>query len=464
MTGIQETLTSIKVEDTPDGPQGKQRAIRWHPPSYDIRVEDIDIPQIIHPDDAIVKVKVSASNPRLRDHHTHVVVSWQHYAARSDLHIYRGHGGVENVHTCGHEFIGEVVALGSSYGSQAKGRPALYSTLKVGHKVVSPFTVNCGECSVCRLGYTARCLESVLFGSPQLDGGQAQYVRVPKAGGTLFDLSDPSTWSSAMSPDERNAALPKLSDSSLLMLADILPTGLFAAIQAINHPKVQPVLTGKPWPLCFSGTESLDILDEDRAFTAVIIGLGPVGVCAAISLLDIVSTRKIPFHIIAVDPNVSRREKMKAVYDAIDDSGKPQGTFDVLAIDEAKARVRELTKGVGSCAVLEVVGNSSALSLAYTLVRAFGVIVSVGVHGEAPLPFNGRAAYNKNVSIDFGRCPARAMFPPAFDLLVKRQDIFGKVGETASLIDRIVDFDQAADSYSAFDKGEAGKIIFDPWK
>lgn len=50
------------------------------------------------------------------------------------------------MHTCGHEFIGEVVALGSSYGPQAKGRPALYSTLKVGHKVVSPFTVNCGEC------------------------------------------------------------------------------------------------------------------------------------------------------------------------------------------------------------------------------------------------------------------------------------------------------------------------------
>lgn len=66
-----------------------------------------------------------------------------------------------------------------------------------------------------------------------------------------------------------------------------------------------------------------------------------------------------------------------------------------------------------------MVGNTSALELAYELVRAFGVIVSVGVHGEPPLPFTGRQAYNKNVSLDFGRCPARAMFPPAFDLLGK---------------------------------------------
>jgi len=113
------------------------------------------------------------------------------------------------------------------------------------------------------------------------------------------------------------------------------------------------------------------------------------------------------------------------------------------------------------------------------------VIVSVGVHGEPPLPFTGRQCYNKNISIDFGRCPARAMFPPAFDLLgesqlnsnaiysffkernpltVKRQDIFGGVGQPASLIDRVVDFSQAAESYRAFDKGEVGKVIFDPWK
>jgi len=55
-------------------------------------------------------------------------------------------------HTSGHEFVGEVVILGSSFlsvnGDEAPlaGRPMLYSTLKVGDRVVSPFTVSCGEC------------------------------------------------------------------------------------------------------------------------------------------------------------------------------------------------------------------------------------------------------------------------------------------------------------------------------
>lgn len=59
---------------------------------------------------------------------------------------------LDTSHTCGHEFLGEVVTLGSSYNPNVEGRPKLYSSLKVGDKVVSPFTVNCGECqSVDRL-------------------------------------------------------------------------------------------------------------------------------------------------------------------------------------------------------------------------------------------------------------------------------------------------------------------------
>ncbi|KAF9454808.1 alcohol dehydrogenase [Macrolepiota fuliginosa MF-IS2] len=430
-------------------PSGFHKAIRWYPPAYDIRVDEVPVPRIQHPDDVIVKVKLAA-------------------LCGSDLHIYRGHGGINSVHVCGHEFIGEVVALGESYGSDAQGRPALYSSLKVGDKVVSPFTVNCGECHVCRLGYTGRCLDGGLFGSPALDGGQAQYVRVPKAGGTLFNLSNPSTWSSALPEETKKNALLNIADSSLLMLADILPTGVFAALQAINHPKVAPVITGKPWPHCFSKDDVLgnevSFTESDRILTVAVIGLGPVGVCATVSMLDVLATRKIPFQLVAIDPVESRREKMKAVYNTIDVEGKGTGDFAVLAIDEAKAKIGEWTAGVGATAVLEVVGNTSAINLAYEVVRAFGVIVSVGVHGEPPLPMSGRQLYNKNISLDFGRCPSRAMFPPAFDLLVKRQDVFGGIGEPASLVDRIVDFSQAADIYRAFEKNQIGKVIFDPWK
>ncbi|KAJ6620728.1 alcohol dehydrogenase [Mycena sp. CBHHK59/15] len=368
-------------------------------------------------------------------------------------------------HTSGHEFIGEVVELGSSYGAHSQGRPELYATLKVGDKVVSPFTVNCGECNVCRMGYTCRCPVGALFGSPALEGGQAQYVRVPKAGGTLFNLSDPKSWTSALSDEMKAKALTGLADSSLLMLADILPTGVFAALQAMNHPKVLPALTGRPWPSSyFPGDASVSVLPEDRVLTFAIIGLGPVGLCASVSLLDMLSAQPLPFQIVAIDPIEDRRTKALAVYSTIDPAGKGSGKFETQSIEEAKKTVDTWTGGVGCTAVLEIVGNPSAISLAYDLVRPFGAIVSVGVHGEPQMPFTGRQLYNKNVSFDFGRCPARAMFPMAFDLLVKRQDVFGGVGGLGSLVDKIVGPNEAPEYYKAFDQSKVGKVVFDMWK
>jgi len=218
--------------------------------------------------------------------------------------------------------------------------------------------------------------------------------------------------------------------------------------------------------LCFShGIENeVSLTSEERILTVAIIGLGPVGVCAAVSMLDVVASRQLPFRMVAIDPVGARREKMKAVYNVIDVEENGAGEFVVCSIDEAKDKVKEWTAGVGCTTVLEVVGNTDALTLAYDLVRTFGVIVSVGVHGEPPLPLTGRQCYSKNVSLDFGRCPARALFPLAFDLLVKRQDVFGGIGEAASLIDRVVKFTEAVEIYEQFDKGKVGKVIFDPWK
>lgn len=176
----------------------------------------------------------------------------------------------------------------------------------------------------------------------------------------MFDLSKSATWSgSAMSEDARTKAISGIADSSLLMLADILPTGVFAAVQALNHPKVLPIITGKPWPLCFSASAAakdneVSFTAEDRIFTLAIIGLGPVGVCASVSMLDALSTRELPFRIIAIDPLESRREKMKAVYNAIDKEGKGSGEFSVQSIDDAREAVQTWTGGIGCTAVLEV--------------------------------------------------------------------------------------------------------------
>ena len=200
-------------------------------------------------------------------------------------------------HTSGHEFVGEVIALGSNFfsvnGEKAAltSRPILYSTLKVGDKVVSPFTVSCGECRYvnlsplcllipnnpflrpCRQGFSSRCTHSLLFGSPALEGGQAQYVRVPYAGGTLFRLDDGSR-------------LTTLADSSLLLLADILPTGYFAALQLLQHPKLLPLLSGGSYPrstLAPGPAGESTTTTSSGVLSIALIGLGPVGIVCATS-------------------------------------------------------------------------------------------------------------------------------------------------------------------------------------
>lgn len=71
---------------------------------------------------------------------------------------------------------------------------------------------------------------------------------------------------------------------------------------------------------------------------------------------------------------------------------------------------------------------------------------------------------NKNVSLDFGRCPVHAMFPIALELLIKHQDVFGTFGDERSLVEKIVGLAEARESYDMFDKGLVGKVLFDPWK
>lgn len=140
--------------------------------------------------------------------------------------------------------------------------------------------------SFCRIGFTSRCESSLLFGSQLLSGGQAQFVRVPKAGGTLFKIP-PDQATSKEDMDRWNS----LSDGSLLLLADILPTGVFAVTQALQHPNILPVINSQPFPVAsFVGatesekssmhllTDGLPPLTEkDKQLTIAVIGLGPVG-------------------------------------------------------------------------------------------------------------------------------------------------------------------------------------------
>jgi threonine dehydrogenase-like Zn-dependent dehydrogenase len=184
------------------------KALRWHG-KKDIRCDTVPDPQIEQPRDAIIRVTSCA-------------------ICGSDLHLYDGFmPGMEPGDIMGHEFMGEVVEVG-------KGNTAL----KVGERVVVPFTIICGECDQCKRGNFSVCERSNrnkdaadklfghttagLFGYTHLTGGyaggQAEYVRVPFA-------------------DKTHVKIPEgLTDEQVLFLGDIFPTGWQAAAQCDIEP------------------------------------------------------------------------------------------------------------------------------------------------------------------------------------------------------------------------------------
>lgn len=183
-----------------------------------VRVANKPIPEIQHPNDAIVRVTRSC-------------------ICGSDLHLY--HGMVPDTRvgsTFGHEFIGIVEEIGPTV-----------ENLNIGDRVLVPFNISCGKCAFCKQGLYANCHESNamataasgIFGYSHLaggfNGGQAEYVRVPYA-----DVG-PTIIPAGMDPDDA------------LLLTDVLPTGYQAA-------EMGGIRVGD---------------------TVVIFGAGPIGIMAA---------------------------------------------------------------------------------------------------------------------------------------------------------------------------------------
>jgi len=177
------------------------RAVCYHG-KEDVRVETVPDPKILNPRDAILKITATA-------------------ICGSDLHIYDGYiPTMQKGDVLGHEFMGEVVEVGRDNNK-----------LRVGDRVVVPFTIACGNCFFCKEQLWSLCdnsnpnawmLEqitgfsgSALFGYSHMyggyPGGQAEYARVPFS--DVGPLRVPSS----------------LSDEQVLFLSDILPTGYMAA-------------------------------------------------------------------------------------------------------------------------------------------------------------------------------------------------------------------------------------------
>lgn len=143
----------------------------------------------------------------------------------------------------------------------------------------------------------------------------------------------------------------------------------------------------------------------------VVIGCGPVGLCAVVAALEY-----RPKHLFAIDSVPARLEQARAL-------GAEPLNF-VESREKVVARVLAASGGRGADAVMEVVGNSPALRMAYDLVRPFGTISSVGVH-NAEIPIKGSEAYGKNLRLMFGRCPVRAVFADALEVLKRQSSKFG---------------------------------------
>ncbi|KAL8349648.1 hypothetical protein RB598_005157 [Gaeumannomyces tritici] len=344
---------------------------------YKVSVVDRPVPQLQHDTDIIVKVHASG-------------------LCGSELHAYRGLEPCGSGFVMGHEFTGTVTEAGSAV-----------KTLKVGDKVVAPFTTSCLQCFYCLKGETSRCEQSQLFGSASLDGGQAEYVRVPLADGTAV-----------------RAPAEIRDDRALVLMADIWPTGYYGASSA----------------LALLGCDPRRLRDEA---VVVVVGCGPVGLCAVAALAELGP----PKHLFAVDAVDGRLEVARALgAEPLNYAADPEGML---------RRVREAGGGRGADAVVEVVGLSPALRTAFDLLRPFGVLSSIGVH-NGEIPWTGAEGYDKNLRIQMGRCPVRGIFSEALEVLAKAQDKLG------FMFDKIMPLDSAVEAYDMFDKRKVQKVIFTP--
>jgi threonine dehydrogenase-like Zn-dependent dehydrogenase len=145
----------------------------------DVRIEDVPDARLIDSGDALVRVTRAA-------------------ICGSDLWPYKSMAHADAGRRMGHEFIGVVEAVGGDV-----------EMLKVGDLVVSPFLWSDGTCVFCREGLPSECLHGGRYGSDDVDGGQGEAVRVPKADGTLV----------ALPVDADDALMP-----SLLTLTDVMGT------------------------------------------------------------------------------------------------------------------------------------------------------------------------------------------------------------------------------------------------
>ena len=270
-------------------------------------------PRILEPRDAIVRVTLSS-------------------ICSSDIHI--KHGAVPRAVpgiTVGHEMVGIVEETGSAV-----------TNVKPGDRVTVNVETFCGECFFCRQGFVNNCTDRNGGWSLgcRIDGGQAEYVRVPYADQGLNKIPDSVT------------------DEQALLVGDVLATGYWAA-------KIS------------------DIRKDD---TVLIIGAGPTGLCTLMCVL-----LKNPKKVIVCESDPLRRGFVRMHF--------PQVL--VCAPELVQPTVRTNTNRGGADVVLEVAGGADSFYLAWSCARPNGTVTVVALYEEdqiLPLPH----MYGKNLTFKTG--------------------------------------------------------------
>jgi S-(hydroxymethyl)glutathione dehydrogenase/alcohol dehydrogenase len=310
----------------------------------------------------------------------------------SDLHIVDGRDeGIRLGTTMGHELVGVVEAIGPDV-----------TGVRPGDRVVSPFSVSCGECFYCHRGLTARwvfaqCLGVVDEEGLGLQGAQAELLRVPLASSTLVKL-----------PDSKDDGSP-LADEEALLLGDILSTAWSTVERA--------------------GVSAGDVV--------AVVGCGPVGLLAVLAALHAGASA-----VVAVDGLEYRRARARSL-----------GALPCPPDREQLRReIDERTEGRGADAVIEAVGSPSALDLAIAAARPGAVIGIAGYHTEAAYPLPMAATYAKNLTFTFGRASAR----PQIDRLLPH--VLDGTLSPAAIVTHRLPLEEGLRGYEIFRKREEGAI------
>jgi alcohol dehydrogenase len=289
------------------------KAAVYHGPGK-ITWDDVERPALAADTDAIVRVDATT-------------------ICGTDLHILKGDlPSVVDGRIIGHEAVGTVEEVGTAV-----------KNVKIGDRVLVSCVTACGACRYCREGHAGQCLGGGgwILGN-EIDGTQAEFVRVPFADNSTYPIP------------------AGVSDESVLMLSDILPT---AYEVGVLNAHVRPG----------------DIV--------AVVGAGPIGLSAILG-----AKLFSPSVVISIDKSAVRLEAAKLFGADLVFNNTDQDPIEF---------VRGLSDGLGADVAIEAVGVPATFELAVDLVRPGGHVANIGVHG-APATLALERIWDRNLTITTG--------------------------------------------------------------